>query len=68
MGEVRERQKVGADDVIGKLVALCRRDISPERLKGFLMAPWASCDTEANLKLNLRGIDLFADAFRSSAK
>jgi hypothetical protein len=27
-----------------------------------MMAPWASCDTEENLKLNLRGIDLFADA------
>ena len=48
--------------MIGKLVALCRRNISPQRLKGFLMAPWASCDTEENLKLNLRGIDLFADA------
>jgi len=62
VGEVREREKVGADDVMGKLVALCRRDISPRHLKGFLMAPWAACDTEANLKLNMRGIDLFADA------
>ena len=62
VGEVRERKKVGADDVIGKLVALCRRDISPQHLKGFLMAPWASCDNETNLNLNLRGIDLFAAA------
>ena len=66
VGEVREHKKVGADDVIGKLVSLCRRDISLQHLKGFMIAPWASCDTEENLRFNLRGIDLFADALDKS--
>ncbi len=61
-GEGRRNLKIGADDVMGKLVKTCREVIAPERLLGFLMAPWASCDNEANLNLNLRGIDLFAAA------
>ena len=26
------------------------------------MAPWASCNNELNTKINLEGVDLFADA------
>ena len=55
---------MGADDVIGRLVKLCRRDISAKSLKGFMMAPWASCDSEAGLRKNLTGTDLFAAALR----
>ena len=62
VGWKRKNLGVGADDVIGKLVQVCRRDISKKNLKGFMMAPWASCDNEEHLKFNLRGIDLFADA------
>jgi len=62
VGWKRKQLGVGADDVIGKLVQVCRRDISKKNLKGFMMAPWASCNNEENLKFNLRGIDLFADA------
>ena len=62
VGWQRKKDGVGADDVIGKLVRFCRPRIAKERLLGFLMAPWASCDTEENLKTNLRGIDLLADA------
>jgi hypothetical protein len=62
VGWKRKQLGVGADDVIGKLVQVCRRDISKKSLKGFMMAPWASCDNEEHLKFNLRGIDLFADA------
>jgi hypothetical protein len=58
----RRRAKVGADDVMGKLVKLCRRDLKQEHVLGYLMAPWASCDTEENLKKNLRAIDLLAEA------
>lgn len=61
-GWMRVKQQVGADDVIGKLVNVCRRDLKPELLKGFMIAPWAMCDTEANVQINLKGIDLFADA------
>ena len=61
-GWKRKQLKVGADDVISKLVKVCRRDISSKSLKGFMMAPWASCDTEANVQKNLKGVDLFAAA------
>ncbi len=64
-GWKRKREGVGADDVIGKLVKLCRRDIPAGHLKGFMMAPWASCDTQKNLDFNLHGIDLFADALKA---
>ena len=64
-GWKRKKLNVGADDVIGKLVKLCRRDVSAKSLKGFMMAPWASCDTEANTQKNIKGVDLFAAALRS---
>ena len=66
IGEVRARKNIGADDVIGSLVKLCRRDVSSTHLKGFLMAPWQSCDTEENTATNLRAVDLFADALSQS--
>ena len=61
-GWKRRELGVGADDVIGKLVKRCRRDISVKSLKGFMMAPWASCDSEAGMMKNLNGVDLFAAA------
>jgi hypothetical protein len=48
--------------VIGKLVKLGRQVVAPERLLGFMMAPWASTDNDENTAFNIRGIDLFADA------
>ena len=62
VGWARQKEGVGADDVIGKLVQTCRSCISPAHLKGFLMAPWAACDTEKNGAKLARGVDLFADA------
>jgi hypothetical protein len=62
IGWRRKQLGIGADDVIGNLVKLGRKVIAPERLKGFLMAPWSACDTAENNDKNLRGIDLFADA------
>ena len=64
VGWKRKKEGVGADDVIGKLVKLGREVISKDRLKGFLMAPWAPCDTRKNVDFLKRGIDLFADACR----
>ena len=46
---------------IAGLVKFCRANISPERLKGFMMAPWADCQESSN-KTNLEGIDLLAKA------
>ena len=65
VGWKRRHLNVGADDVIGKLVKVCRRDIPKARLKGFLMAPWASCDTQEHVDFNIKGIDLFAEALKA---
>lgn len=65
-GWMRQRKKVGADDVIGKLVKLGREVISKDRLLGFMMAPWKPCDNEANTEVNLRGVDLLAAALKGS--
>ena len=61
-GHERRKAKIGANDVIGKLVKLGREVISDKHLLGFMMAPWASCDNEENTQTNLKGVDLFADA------
>lgn len=62
VGWKRRQKNVGADDVIGRLVKLGREVVSDGRLLGFLMAPWASCDNEANFGKNVSAVDLFADA------
>ena len=67
VGWKRRLEKAGADDVIGKVVKLGRKVIGKERLLGFMMAPWASCDNEENVRKNLGGIDLFADALAQKA-
>ena len=64
VGWKRKKNGKGADDVIGKLVKFGRAHISSAHLKGFMMAPWAQCDTEANNAKNLAGIDLFGDALK----
>ena len=65
VGETRRQLGVGADDVIGKLVQMCRKTVSKERLKGFMMAPWmlAMDDEETHQKV-LRGIDLMQEAMK----
>ncbi len=63
-GWARKKANIGADDVIGRLVGVCRRDLNPMLLKGFMMAPWASCDTEEHLAYINHGTDLFAEALR----
>ena len=51
------------DDCMAKLVRFCRANISPERLKGFLMAPWSGdYDEKSFMKTNLDGIDQLAAA------
>ena len=63
-GWKRRQEGVGADDVIGKLVKMSRQVIAPERLKGFMMAPWAACDTPEHVAFIRRGVDLFAEALK----
>ena len=59
MGFKRRQLKVGANEAMGELMKYCRHAISPERLTGFMMAPWAACDNEQNFEKNLRGIEIF---------
>ena len=62
IGHIREKEKTGANDVIGKLVKLGREVISDDRLLGFLMAPWVTCTSETNVGINVRCVDLLVDA------
>jgi hypothetical protein len=62
VGWKRKKMKVGADDVIGGLVKFGRKNISPKRLKGFMMAPWRPCSNADDLAFINRGVDLFAAA------
>jgi hypothetical protein len=61
-GHVRKERSIGADDVIGKLVAFCRERIPGEHLLGFMMASWDATDTPEHLQHILRGIDLLSEA------
>ncbi len=65
VGWKRKKENAGADDVIGKLVQLCRSCISKERLLGFMMAPWDSTDTPEKEAHLIRGADLLADALKA---
>ena len=64
IGHERRKAKIGANDVIGKLVKLGREVVSDKHLLGFMMAPWASCNDEKSTQINLEGVDLFADALQ----
>lgn len=59
VGFKRRELKVGAEEVMGELMKYCRRTVSSERLKGFMMAPWASCEDEKGFEKCLRGIEIF---------
>lgn len=65
VGWKRRHRKLNGDDVIGRLINVCRRDISKKNLKGFMMAPWASCDTKEHMEFNLKGVDLFTEALKA---
>jgi hypothetical protein len=58
--EMREA-KIPVNDSIKQLVKLCRSCIAPERLKGFMIAPWADCTMDSNAT-NHEGIDLLSKA------
>ena len=59
----RIKAKVKNDDCMAKMVKFCRAHLSPEHLKGFLMAPWAGdYDEKDFLKKNFAGIDQLAEA------
>ena len=49
-------------DNSAEIVKFCRVNVSPEHLKGFLMASWLECQSEWAFRLNCAGIDQLADA------
>ena len=51
------------EENFGGLVKFCREKIDPERLKGFIMAPW-EVSMPANRKKLLRGIELASAAYQ----
>lgn len=61
IGAERRRLGIDADDVIGRLIEHGRKIVSKEHLMGFMMAPWAACDTDENVQKQLSAIDLFVE-------
>ena len=69
MSKDRTNAKAGNDECMAKLVKFCRANISPERLKGFLMAPWVgNYDNKYFMKGTIKCIDLLADALEPAGK
>ena len=67
VGWKRAQEKVGADDVIGKLVKTCRGCISKEHLLGFLMTSWSATSSSRSAEGIMKAIDLLAAAVASKA-
>jgi len=56
----REKAGVKVNDSMTELIAFCRANVSPEHLKGFLMASWVNYQHEGSRVLNEHAIDLVA--------
>lgn len=61
----RRKRNLNADGVIGELVSHCRKVVSPERLKGFLMTSWNYITDEKSCAFACRGMDLLSEALKS---
>ena len=56
---MRKKRGPKVNDSMIDLVAFCRKNVSAERLKGFLMAPWVPSNTAGDLKVVREGFDVF---------
>lgn len=54
----REKAGLKTNDSMTELMAFCRKNVSPERLKGFLMASWADYQVPGTKKENEHAMDL----------
>ena len=54
-------------DCAENVVKYCRANISPERLKGFMMASWTDCKGEGAFRFNCAGMDQLAAAMAMKA-
>jgi len=65
LSETRKAAKAANDGCMAGLVKFCREHLSPNLLKGFLMASWEDCVTTGYRRTqNLNGIDQLAKALR----
>ena len=63
--EFRKAHGAKNDECMKGLVKFCRRTISPERLKGFMIATWAPCWKTGTLnRADFDGIDQLSDSCR----
>lgn len=63
ISETRKAAKVANNECMVGLVKFCREHLSPQLLKGFLMASWEDCvDPGFRRTQNLNGIDQLAEA------
>ena len=60
--KLRASGRTENSDNAAEMVKFCRANVVPERLKGYLMAPWLECKTESSFRLNCAGMDQLADA------
>ena len=57
--------KADNSDCAGEVVKFCRANVSPERLKGFMMASWTDCKGEGAFMFNCAGMDQLAAAMET---
>ena len=57
--KIRKQRGPAVNDSMVDLVAFCRRHVSAEHLKGFLMAPWVFSNTQKDLETIREGFDIF---------
>ena len=60
--KLRASGRTENSDNSSEIVKFCRANVSPEHLKGYVMASWMDCKNEWALRLNCEGIDQLADA------
>ena len=60
--KLKESGRKDNSDCAREVVKYCRANISPERLKGFMMASWTDCKGEGAFKFNCAGMDQLAAA------
>ena len=58
----KDSGKADNSDCAGEVVRYCRTHVSPDRLKGFMMASWTDCKGEGACRFNCAGIDQLAEA------
>ena len=66
--KLKESGRKDNSDCAREVVKYCRANISPERLKGFMMASWTDCKGEGAFKFNCAGIDQLAAAMATVSR